>query len=348
MEVIYEFPAYTDEIIKTLKRHDWFVHSFNTDNVYNPAGYVYASEFDGIEYQFHTDLNIYQYIISAYKKKNKSQLHRDAIALVVFAKITNIQFEPNLSIYEKINYSEQCSDTIIDDLFLFKKIDNADRDELAKFALGLKNDFKIPSLYFKDREEKKAQLVKYKRLKDWDSIYLHVLKICDIEQTKNLSNEDKINLYLDWCYHDFLHSISALCLAIKIWGKKPHGKIIKYQASQSLEKRNNALINMTWDLFLLHDFFKNWGRKEDKKEAIYVSNDKAFREILKMAISLQKSGDAFSFKDQISDNIRNRINSVLYPLPEDRNRKIDSLNDFESHRKYLIETYADKLLSTKQ
>ena len=345
MTVIYTFPSYTAEIINTLNRLDWFVHAFDTDDVYNPAGYVHSQNIHGTEFQFHTDLNVYQYIISAYKKQNKSQFHRDAIAVVVFAKITNIQFEPNLSIYEKINYSEQCSDTILDDLHLFKRIDNADLDELALFALGFRDDFNIPDLKFKGREVIRSNLVKYERLKGWDSIYLHVLKICDLEQTKDLSKEDKMSIYLDWCYQEFLHSLAALCFAIKIWGKSPQKKVFKYQADKPQEQRKKALVNMTWDLFLLHDFFEHWKEKTSRKEAVYVSNDKAFREILKLAISIQKSGDSMVLKNELSQSLINRINSVLHPLPKSTSRKVDIIDDFANYRAILIQGYELKLLN---
>jgi hypothetical protein len=114
-EVLYEFPPYTQEIIERLVKTDWFIHSFDLDNeddIYNPAGYLYNAEINDLQYTIHLDLNVYQYVLSAFKKNKINQLHRDAIALMVFGKFTNIIFDPTLAIYEKLNYLEQCPDEL--------------------------------------------------------------------------------------------------------------------------------------------------------------------------------------------------------------------------------------------
>jgi hypothetical protein len=137
--VFYEFPAYAQEIITRLIRKDWLVHCFDTENeydIYNPAGYLKAAEFDGMEYTLRLDLNIYQYVLSAFRKSKKNDLHRDAIALMVFSRFSNIIVDPTLAIYEKLNYQKQCPDELIDDLVIFRRIDNSDMDDLAEFALG--------------------------------------------------------------------------------------------------------------------------------------------------------------------------------------------------------------------
>ena len=165
--VLYEFPAYTQEIIEKLKKTDWLVHSFDLDDeddIYNPAGYLYNAEFNDLEYSIHLDLNVYQYVLSAFKKnKNKNALHRNAIALMVFGKFTNALFDPTLAVYEKLNYLEQCPDELVDDLLLFRKIDNSDMEGLAKFALDYTDDIQLPEVSPIDRDALKSELTKYRR-----------------------------------------------------------------------------------------------------------------------------------------------------------------------------------------
>ncbi len=89
----YEFPSYAGKIIDRVRSADWFMHSFelsNGEDIYNPAGYLYNAEFLEREYTVYLDLNIYQYALNAYKKPRSHDFHRDAIALMVFGKFTNI------------------------------------------------------------------------------------------------------------------------------------------------------------------------------------------------------------------------------------------------------------------
>ena len=70
-EVLYEFPVYTQKIIDKLIKTNWFIHPFELNNeydIYDPAGYLYNTELNGLEYVIHLDLNVYQYVLSAFKK----------------------------------------------------------------------------------------------------------------------------------------------------------------------------------------------------------------------------------------------------------------------------------------
>lgn len=338
-QVLYEFPAYAREIIESLIETDWLIHSFQLDDkkdIYNPAGYLYNAEFNGVEYTIHLDLNVYQYILSAYKKKKKKKIHRDAIALMVFGKFTNSIFDPTIAIYEKLNYLEQCPDEILDDLFLFKEIDNAEMDELAKFALGHTDDIKLPEVSSIERDTLKLELTKYRRLKKWDNFYLFVLKTTELYYFDDSPIEDKISKFLSWCFSDFLYSLVAISFVIKLMGKESSPKLMKYKASQNIEQKKSSLINMTWDLFLLDKYFENWIKKEENKEFVYASNDKPLKEVLEIAISIQIEGNTNHLHSFISPSLIDRINKIEGTINNRNDRKISNVSDFKNFRDELI------------
>jgi len=346
-EVIYQFPEYTQEIINKIMKSDWLIHAFSLDNendIYNPAAYLYNAEINGLEYTIHLDLNIYQYVISAFKKHNKNELHRDAIAFMIFGKFTNVLFDPALAIYEKLNYLKQCPDELVDDLYLFRRIDNSCMDNLAEFALGYTDDIQLKGIPPIDREDLKLSLTKYKRLKKWDTFYVFILKITELAYFDKSTNEEKIDKLLKWCFSDFLYSIVTISFVIKLFGRDNLPKLMKYKPSMSTAKKKDALINMTWDLFLIDKFFEGWANKKQNKESIYASNDKPLKSVLELAISIQTKGNGNHLKGDLTPSIIQEINALDYAMKISIGRKINDITDIKPYRDKLITKFEEILL----
>lgn len=124
-------PSYIEEIVESLVYRGWVVHAFNTssdEDLYNPSNYLHNSEFDGSKYTLGLDLNIYQFLLNSNKKNHPKDNYRDAVALLVFCQITNIEIDPSYAIYEKVNYTTSNLDDVITDLELFKNINNSDTE----------------------------------------------------------------------------------------------------------------------------------------------------------------------------------------------------------------------------
>lgn len=347
-EISYEFPGYAEEIIKILIDCDWFIHPFELQNeydIYNPKGYLSNSEFENVEYTIFLDLNIYQYVLSAFKKQNKNQLHRDAMALMVFGKITNLVFDPTLAVYEKLNYLEQCPDELIDDLMLFRKIDNSEIEGLAKFALGLENTIPLGNICPINKENLKSELTKHKRLMKWDTFYLFVLKIVQLYYFDKSSNEEKIIKFLKWSFSDFIYSLVAISFAIKLFGNSTLPKLMKYKPGFSVTKKKNTIVNMTWDLFLLDKFFENWVKKEPKKEFIYASNDRLLKKVLEIAISIQKNEFFNNFEKQLSPKLIKELSDIPDLMSKDENRSVSMVSDFKKFRDKLINIFELEILA---
>lgn len=337
--VLYEFPAYAQDIIMRLVRKDWIIHCFDLDNkydVYNPAGYLKAAEFDGIEYTVRLDLNIYQYVLSAFRKSRKSDLHRDAIAFMVFSRFCNMVVDPTLAIYEKLNYLKQCPDELIHDLILFRRIDNSDMDGLAEFALGYSDVIVLPDLAPVDVEVLKIELTKHKRLKKWDTFYLFMLKMAELYHFDPSPNEEKFRKFLEWCHKDFIYSLVAICFAIRLMGCRSLEKLMKYKPTLTPRERKDALVNMTWDLFLVDKFFEDWVRKEKNREFIYASNDRPLREVLEMAISIQLNAGGGHLVDDLPPYLIKIINEIDIVARKTKGRSAVDATDFKGYRDRLI------------
>lgn len=345
--VAYEFPVYAQDVIDKLIQTDWFIHSFPLNNekeIYNPSAYLYNNEFNGVKYTVHLDLNVYQYVLSAFKKETKNELHRNAMALMLFGKFTNIMFDPTIAIYEKLNYQEQCPDEIVDDLVLFRRIDNSDMDELAQFVEGSKDSIKLPKIPDINKSELKKNLTKYKRLKKWDTLYLLVLKATELYFFDTSPNERKIEKFWSWCNCEFLYSLVATSFVIKLFGSNPVPKLMKYNPKHSAERNKKHLINMTWDLFLLDKFFENWVKKDANEEFIYASNDKPLKEVLEIAISIQNNNNANSIDNDLSPSLMKNFESISNKMAETKGRRIVKVTDFKKYRDELIKSVEETLL----
>ena len=341
--MVYHFPFYAERVIHQLSEEDWFIHSFplsDEKNIYNPACYLYNADLHGSEYTIHLDLNIYQYVLNAFKKGKKSPLHRNAIALIVFGKFTNIKFDTTIAVYEKLNYQNRCSDELIDDLILFRQIDNADMDLLAEFALGNTYDIALPKPAPLERSYLEAKLTEFHRLKKWDTLYALVLKVTELYfYNEDLSNEKKLEAFWLWCHEEFVFSLVATCFAIKLFGNKPIPKLMKYAPKFSAEINKKHLVNMTWDLFLIDNFFENWVKKPEHREFIYASNDRPLKDVLKLAIEIQNNGENSSLSKDLSEPLTKCFINMFSQEKTDLGRRITKVTDFKTFRDGVINDY---------
>jgi hypothetical protein len=234
------FPAYCREVMDSLIARDWLIHSFPLDiiEVHNPSNYLLNSHITNTKYECFLDANVFQFVVNAAKKKNAKNEQRDAIALVIFCQLAEINIEPALACYERINHLKENADEAVNEIELFRKIDNTDSNELAKFALGYTNVLAINEEVPTDKETLKAKLLEHERLKDWDSMYLMVLKIVCVRFLENGSSHQKTCSFVDWCLSDFRLSIVAIMYSVIAFGKKPTKRMMKFALNMSAcEKR---------------------------------------------------------------------------------------------------------------
>lgn len=347
-QVFYALPWYFEEISSRLSDKNWLVHSFkeNDDSeIYNPSNYLYNAEFDNTKYFLTLDLNIYQFLLNIVKKSEPKERFRDAAALLVFCQISNIEIDPTFSVYEKVNYDKCNLADALSDLELFHNINNGDMEELAKYALGYSDSVLIKDLNNIDCEEVGNSLMKYEKLKEWDSLYLMVLSITDINMNDSIPRNRKLDVFIDWVISEFRMSLVAIVYAIVLFGKRPIKRMMKYSKSHAIEKRRQSISNMTWDLYIMNQFFRRWTRKSENEEFLFASDDKAFGSLLRAAIEIQKTDNFEPIKSFLSPL---EYSSAVRILEVDRTSESRAYNSEEwgsEYRARLINKYESKLFT---
>jgi hypothetical protein len=294
MDVLYTYPSYLDNIIERLTDRDWLVHNFdNVDDsdIYNFADYLYNKQAKGITYTIYLDLNIYQFILNAFKKSKPKQEFRDAIALVAFCQFAEIELDPTYAVYEKINYrkDDQVLNETVSDLELFHRINNINNSSLIEFALG-DIDTVVPiASYAINSNVTRSNLTKYRRLREWDSLYLIVVYVIYISQLPNLSKLDKLTKVVEWMIVEFRLSLVGITFAAIYFSDKPMKRMMKYKTSDKSCAKQRSAFNMTWDLYNLDRYFRMWTERTPEQEGIFASGDKVFNAVLRKSIKVQKS-----------------------------------------------------------
>lgn len=243
--------------------------------------------------------------------------------------------EPNMAVYELINYDKCRVDEAIAKLLLFDKLNNADINELMAFSLESKNSIELPHAEIRNFEALKKELTKYKKLFEWDTFYLFVLSIVEIDKS-NLTRSDKITVFIQWMFEKFKLSLVALVFSVFCFGQRPLKKIIKYKADDSISKKIKGLKNMTWDLYIIDQYFKKWINKSSNQEFLYASDDKAFKQILTLAIKVQVKKDISPIKDFLNTDVYSKVYTAYSAKMPDEKRAYHNAKGKFGYRKKMI------------
>lgn len=348
-ELYVTLPETTIQIFEKLLNRDWLIHAFNVEDpkaIYTLKSIpdiLYNNRINGIQYVLYLDTNIYQYLLNSHKKSPTKET-RDAAALLVFCQLCDINIEPSLAAYEKINYIKGNVNEVIDDLMLFYRIDNVKNDALMAYALGYANEYPLANEHSLDKKALKNNLTQYNRLIEWDSMYLIMLACISINQEK-ISQHEKLKKFKYWMLKDFRQSFVGFVYAIIFFSKTPLKKMMKYKTTDSQKERKKQVFNMTWDLYMMNFFIRNWIPKQEMKEFIYATDDKAFKQLLKIAIKVQICKNPTPFKENLHKaDYENLIKIWDITIP-DSERIYQSEKWTPEYRKKLIQKYELELLS---
>lgn len=285
-------PAYYPHIIEVIRSADWLLHNFNGEDVdiYNAVDYQHNRQMEGINYQVILDMNVLQYLLNLVKRPESNELSRIAAAYLTFFRIADIEFDPTYAIYEKINYTNERADEAISYLEQFRGIDNFSLDKLAAYALGYEQNLNIKPIVSDDRKKLQESLLQYKRLTDWDSLYLCVLSITNIAIDTSIPRPKKLLAFVNWSITEFRFSFASLVYAAALFGRAPIKKMMKYKVGELLPKRGAALRNMTWDLYYVDRYMKSWISKDEHTENLILTADRGLKLTMQLAVSCQLAG----------------------------------------------------------
>jgi hypothetical protein len=173
---------------------------------------------------------------------------------------------------------------------LLRSLDNADVDYLAKYALGVEDSLFDVARVLVDRKSLATELIQYKRLKHWDSIYLLVLGAIAVYWDSHVSQNRKLESYIEWMLRDFRLSLPCVVYAIRLFGQNHMSKMMKFRPDRPEHLRRTAAFNMTWDLFHVDHFFKIWTDPQENGETLFFTHDQVLKSVMRLAISVQYAG----------------------------------------------------------
>ena len=343
--VLYVFPNETQMIIDKISHRDWIVHNFlleDNQSFYSPGDIAYNCDVNDIEYTLYLDTNIYQFIINSFKKEANPTL-RDAIALLVFCQISKIQIEPTHAVYEKINYKKERAIEVIKDLNLFHKINNSNVEDLIAYATGRADKYLLGNYADIDENTMKEKLTRYEKLTEWDSMYL-IMLACISFSIKNINREEKLKMFVNWMIKDFRQSLVGYIYAIIYFSQRPLKKMMKYNQADSADIKRSNISNMTWDLYIMNSFFRNWTTEKEKLEFVYATDDKVLRKLLRLAIDIQINESFEPLGKVISQSDYEHIAEIWSMEVSETERVYGSKEWTQEYRSKLIKEFEDELL----
>lgn len=342
-ESLFFFPNYTRDIITLILKKEWLIHNFNCKNkveAYNPTSYLYNKKFDNWKYTLILDTNIYDFLLKSVKKSSESEQCKTAIALLVFCQLSSIEIDASFAVHEKLK--EDNLDEIIQDLELFYKLNNSDTNELTDYALGKSVKIELNNEIKFNHDEIRNKLIRCEKPDEWESLYLMILKITVIYMDDS-SRKMKLSYFIDWLLQDFRMGLPAIVYALLLFGKSPVSKMMKYKNTESRDKKIQSLNNMTWDLFIIKDFFKKWTGKQEREEFIFASDDKAFSKILNLAVQVQMNGNFEPCKSYLNELEFKKLTDLLNEENHPKDRVYKSHNWNSNYRDKLILECKNKL-----
>lgn len=337
-------PAYYPDIVEVLRSANWLMHNFNSEDVdiYNAVDYQHNRLVDGVEYQVLLDMNCLQYLLDLVKKSEPSELSRIAAAYLTFFRIADIQLDPTCAIYEKINYTGDRAEEAISILEQFRGIDNHAVDELAAYALGYEKRLFICPVVSGDRENLRDDLLKYRRITDWDSLYLCVLEVTSIAIDSTISWPNKLLAFVNWCIYEFRFSLAVVAYAAALFGRSPAKKMMKYKTKASPRQKQAALWNMTWDLYYVDRYMKSWVSKDARTEHLMLTADAGLKLTIQLAIKCQLAGGLEPLRPHIARELE--VVEAAYSNRNAATRAYHSQDWTSKYRSRLIRKYEAKLL----
>ena len=340
-------PAYYPDIVELVRSANWLVHNFHGEDVdiYNAVNFQHNRKMEGIKYKVILDMNCLQYLLNLVKRKKSNELSRVAAAYLAFFQIADIQLDPTYAIYEKVNYTNDRAEEAISNLKQFRGIDNHSLDALAAYALGYKQQLNIKPIVSDDREQLQNSLLQYKRLTDWDSLYLSVLSITNIAVDTSISRPKKIITFVNWCISEFRFSLAALVYAAALFGRTPAKKMMKYKTKDPRLKRLSAFRNMTWDLYYVDRYMKSWVSKDEYTENFMLTADEGLKLTIQLAVECQLAGNLEPLRPHLVHELQT-IDSA-YSNRNSARRAYKSERWSHEYRDSLIEKYETKLLSAE-
>ncbi|MCT8945376.1 hypothetical protein [Pseudomonas iridis] len=233
--------------------------------IYEPAVYFYARD-QGVQTVILPDRNVASRIAQLAKGKettNDKQLKLSA-ALLGFAQLLNIDFEPGVSFHE---LAHRCGNTSsADELGWFRAADNAPPQDMLNVALDRTN--RVSRTY---TPVEASHLNLELPLKRWNRNYITALKILELDLAPG-KQVDKMLRLLDWMSTSLVFAGPALMLACVYLGTHSPARKNVFKNSRSADRMAAiaGVRNAAWDITHLSDFILRSNESADLGNVQYL------------------------------------------------------------------------------
>lgn len=272
-------------ICDILRKENVFVPGFGPDVVdaYDPLSYCRQLEVFGNEFVLIADRNVVTRILAIKNGVEPTYQHRVVAAVMTFASCTDINFEPNIAVYEVA--STEGNRKANEELQLFRIADNLHPKYWKDIALDRKK-FDISAQFCSPNSEEITSFDFTTPLRRWNRNYILALKIAELSLLGGKSEERMIDV-MRWMYDDFLIGGPAVMLASHYLAPNNNRKgLLKNLKSPDRELAILGVKNAAWDLTLLSEWLRQVDVSvENKKLAMLCSLDKKLIDFAKTLVS---------------------------------------------------------------
>lgn len=280
-------------VVAMLEEADFLLPGFAPPEVglYHPAGYLLAQD-DGIETVILPDRNVASRIAQlAQGRATRDDKHlRCCAALLSFAHLLGIQFEPGISFHE---LAHRAGNAIAEqELGWFRTADNAPPQDILNVALGRCDG--VTRSYTPSLVNLPNMAMPLKR---WNRNYIVALKILQLDKAPGKSL-DKILSLLDWMGSSLVFAGPAAMLAcIYLGTHQPARKnVFKNKTSKDGAAVLAGVKNAAWDITHLSDFIRLVNRDSDRtsRQYLFASFDVHLRMTAQLMLQIAREGTSAS------------------------------------------------------
>lgn len=222
------------------------------------------------------DRNIFTDIIAVAKSsgtKSHTPQQKVACALLAFLQLAEVTIEPNLAINEYVDSGHY--DEAVDELRLFRAVDNLDPRILIEIALGRGTE--IPASMLNWPAVESVESKKGEDFRNWKIHHGFVLKLAIIELQGGKPFE-KLKRFLDWVYNEYVFISSAITFGLVYFSEKRFKGMVKHIGSGDKDKVLWGVRNTTWDMTVAYFWSKKaMAEKENGIFWLLCTADKALR-----------------------------------------------------------------------
>lgn len=276
------------EVAQILERGGVFVPGFIPPEVglYDPAGYLFASEVEDKSLILLPDRNIVSRLAKATIGGPVDDQQRVAAAVLAFAQCLDISIEPSIAFHELA--PTHGNDAVHVELARFRAADSLHPSVWLDVALGRSD--RLPPQPIRAVEKKYRNLDK--PLHRWRMNYVTMLKLGELELS-DIEPQERVLRLFDWMYQDFILAGPAAVFACHYLSPRfPRKRLMKWLRSADRSRALAGIANATWDITYISDFVRRVNEsRDDSTQYIFSSLDEGLRRITGALITTHEPVD---------------------------------------------------------